>query len=289
MARGLRRTTAAVTSRFTASGRDDCLRRVESRLKALEEPLVELKRAIRYDAAHVRAGLLDYDGADIWMRLGSFREFQRMRSCRSEPWTVRWIEEWIGPGEVLYDLGANVGAYTLVAACKPGGGARVYAFEPGSATYAALVENLMLNAVTGTVTALPVALGARTELQELGLSQLDAGAAMHTVGGADDEAGRQHILVYALDEFVRQFDLPRPAHVKLDVDGLEHAVLEGATGLLGDPSLRTVLCELDAADEARIVETLTGHGFTLHERFGREKPASAVQPPAYGLFVRQAA
>ncbi len=282
----LTRRIRTAAGRITGRGSAD--RRLEKRLKALEAPLTELRRAARYEAAHVRAGRLDYEGAEIWMRLGSFREFQRLYSCRSEPWTVDWIEQWIRPGEVLYDLGANVGAYSLVAAKKPGGGARVYAFEPGFSTYAALIENLVLNAADRDITALPVAIGERTELTHLALSQLDAGAALHSMGGESEGAALlQPILVYALDDFVERFGLPIPAHIKLDVDGAEQAVLAGAGRVLSDPGLRTMLCELDRAEESDLIATFAGHGLHLRERFGREKKGSVEQPPAYGLFVRE--
>src|ERR671932_123659 len=58
----------------------------------------------------------------------------RLRPVAKEPWTVRWLERSLRDGDVLYDVGANVGAYSLIAAAL---GAQVVAIEPAYANYAA--------------------------------------------------------------------------------------------------------------------------------------------------------
>ncbi len=57
---------------------------------------------------------------EIWLRATSMPELRwRARSCAKEPWTVRWIQESIRKGDVLYDIGANVGTFALLAAREP--------------------------------------------------------------------------------------------------------------------------------------------------------------------------
>jgi FkbM family methyltransferase len=115
---------------------------------------------------------LDYEGAEILLGVPSKSAQARLRGCAKEPWTVQWIEGWIQPDEVLYDIGANVGAYSLVAALSPAVRARVVAVEPGYPTFAALSDNVVRNRAQGRVTALPVALGRSTTLQSLQLRTL---------------------------------------------------------------------------------------------------------------------
>jgi prevent-host-death family protein len=97
---------------------------------------------------------------------------------------------------------------------------------------------------------------------------------------ADVRAGR----VYSLDEVRRELGL--------DVDGTELDVLAGAERALSDPSLRTVLTELDDKEAGQLEAVLAGHGLHLRERFRSEKRnlgpdgSDAPQPPAYGLFTR---
>jgi len=85
--------------------------------------------AIKSDISVVRR--LDYGPRQIMMNVDSDFEYQvRLKSCRKEPETVNWIETFFKEGQVLYDIGANIGAYTLVAASFFDGKLRVYAFEP---------------------------------------------------------------------------------------------------------------------------------------------------------------
>src|SRR5687768_15230226 len=95
---------------------------------------------------------LDYLPADLKVSVDTTEHLGRLRSCAKEPGTVRWIESHLKPGEVFYDIGANIGAYTLVAFGHTRGKSRIVAFEPGFATFATLCENLALNGSGETVT-----------------------------------------------------------------------------------------------------------------------------------------
>ena len=89
---------------------------------------------------------LDYPKNPISILVTSPKEnSSRARSVMSEPWTVHWLERVVSPGEVLYDVGANVGTYSLVAAISHDREVRVFAFEPSFVTYAALCRNILEN------------------------------------------------------------------------------------------------------------------------------------------------
>ena len=110
---------------------------------------------------------LDYPRREILLSAGSAAVLGRARACRKEPETVEWIENVLEPEEVLFDIGANVGAYALVAWAATGGTAMVVAFEPSVLNFANLVENTRLNDCRGRVVPLPVALGDSTRLDTL--------------------------------------------------------------------------------------------------------------------------
>src|SRR5687768_12995904 len=85
---------------------------------------------------------LDYPNRKILMEIETqVEQAFRVHSCSKEPWTIDLIER-MEPGDVLYDVGANVGPYTLVAAAL---GHRVVAIEPGYQNYARLCHNLAMN------------------------------------------------------------------------------------------------------------------------------------------------
>src|SRR4051794_37732121 len=106
---------------------------------------------------------MDYEHADILLRRSAPKIDLRLRSAAKEPWTVKWIEAF-EPGDVFYDIGANVGAYSLLAAKVGGGAVPVVAFEPSAPTYHDLCVNVALNGCDEIVTPLPFALWSETTL-----------------------------------------------------------------------------------------------------------------------------
>lgn len=223
---------------------------------------------------------MDYTKAAIYLRLTSRQEFHRLKSCGKEPWTVSWVERHLQPGQVLYDVGANIGAYTLVGAVTVPE-ARVVAFEPSPANFAALCANLELNAVADRVTPIPLALGDRARSANLGGDAAVPGASPHVDQAATSAA---KALVDRLDDVIERYGLPPANHLKLDVDGAELDVLAGAERTLGDASLSSLMVELDREREEGVVNRLRAFGFDLAERAaGRDRSRSM---PTYGLFLR---
>jgi FkbM family methyltransferase len=233
---------------------------------------------------------LDYPSATILMRTGNKREHVRLRACAKEPWTVEWIEQLIHPGDVLYDIGANVGAYSLIAAMKPGGGARVVAFEPGCSTFASLCENVSINGLSECVTPLPVALSDVTDLGFFNYTSLSAGSALHALETTKaviefQPVFRQPLLTFRLDDLIPQFRLPQPNHLKIDVDGAEVAVLQGASETLENPALRTVMVEVLLEQSSDVTQWLEQKGLKLTRRIERPNKEGVLMV-WYGLFAR---
>src|SRR5687767_9397515 len=103
---------------------------------------------------------LDYEKAVIKMIAHTQLEVDvRAKACAKEPWTVAFIEN-MKRGDVLWDVGANVGSYSLIAAAL---GHDVVAIEPGLANFKALIDNAQLNRSQGRIYAMQVVLGATTE------------------------------------------------------------------------------------------------------------------------------
>lgn len=139
------------------------------------------------------------------------------------------------PGDVVVDVGANVGSHTLHLARLVGDAGHVIACEPTAWAFAKLKANLALNpAVSARVTpvqAMLVREGAATEAAVYsswpladagGVHELHRGRAMSTEGASAD----------TFDALVDRLALPRVDVVKLDVDGHEHHVLAGAARVL---------------------------------------------------------
>ena len=195
---------------------------------------------------------MDYDRGILTLLANSETEYNvRLRSCEKEPETVNWIQQTIQPGDVLYDIGANVGAYTLIAAHASEQQAVIYAFEPGYNTFPHLVDNIMYNGYNEIITPFQIAFGARTILNAFGYSTSDAGGAQHPgIRYEGHESQLQHtVLTYSLDDFIRLFKLPPPTHLKIDVDGSEMDILRGATKTLEAFPPRWLLIEIDTREQ----------------------------------------
>jgi FkbM family methyltransferase len=241
---------------------------------------------------HTKPERLDFPDADVFLRITSKAERMRLRACAKEPFTVEWLREHVGAGDVLFDIGANIGVYSLIAAKKPGGGARVFAFDPSYANIASLGAGMVLNHVEDAVTPIPVALSDRTGLAVFNLRSLEPGSARHSLGDdpAVDEGPvlfRQPVMTFRLDDLVQLVGLPLPNHVKLDVDGGELAVLEGASRTLSSPALRTVLIEVSTSMSEAVSAVLARHGLGLHAKVHVQNRAGEYLV-WYGLFVRGA-
>jgi len=189
----------------------------------------------------------------------------------AEPETIRWLDT-LPEGDVLWDIGANVGAFTMYAAVRRG--LRVVAFEPGAASFAVLTRNIELNGLAGRADAYCVALADDTRLDYLHMANTGPGHSMHAFGTNDTVDGpispvfRQAVPGFTADRFQEMFNAPKPQHIKLDVDSIELAVLHGAEHLLRD-SVQSLLVEVDGhEDGAEIRRFLNTLGFD------EEKPAA---------------
>jgi FkbM family methyltransferase len=260
------------------------------RLRRLARGVPGLQRAHQFLLGRLLLlrGVAELDYRPARIRIGTSTKtivHLRLRPVAKEPWTVEWIESNLRAGDVLYDIGANVGVYSLIAAKAGPPGVAIFAIEPGYANYASLCENLVLNGLGDTVTALPVVLGEQNRLGSLGYAHVSAGAALHSLDARGSSVFSQAVLVHSLDDLIATFSLPVPTLIKLDVDGSEGAVLAGARETLRRPELRSLIVEVDTAATDAVSAELTEAGFILSNRVDHRfgEPLPGVW---YGIFDR---
>ncbi|HEX4956214.1 MAG TPA: FkbM family methyltransferase [Thermoanaerobaculia bacterium] len=142
-------------------------------------------------------------------------------------------------GQVVFDVGANLGTYTRLFSHVVGPRGRVHAFEPVPATYASLEANVARRPRWENVTLHRLALGDRAGAARIFLPGGDHGQASlmrHRAGswlGAESIESSDTPLA-TLDGLVAAGSLPRPDFLKIDVEGGELAVIEGAIATLRD-------------------------------------------------------
>lgn len=194
--------------------------------------------------------------------------FQAMRSAytssaitrffEDEPDTLEWIDTTLAQGDVLWDIGANIGLYSLYAAAK--GGVRIFSFEPSAFNFALLVEHVALNKKDELVNPLCVALSDSTGVFPLHMANLSVGRAGNGLRDARTQEGtfasvfKQSVPALKGDDAVALLGIPAPTHIKLDVDGIEGLILAGMPKVLA--SVKTVLVEVEGENEAHAVERI---------------------------------
>ena len=165
-----------------------------------------------------------------------------------EPDTIEWIRS-MPAGSVFYDVGANIGLYTVLAAKQ---GLKTFAFEPEGQNFAVLIRNLAMNNLTNAV-AFPFSITDTQSISTLRLQSLQVGGSCHSYGSdlnykreAKTWAYAQGSCGFSLDELVLQARMPQPDYIKVDVDGFEDKVLAGGVEVL--KNVRSVLVEMDSAN-----------------------------------------
>lgn len=235
-----------------------------------------VRRRLRFRGADFEARY-----AEIGYRGRAFRfvESGRLAAKRiesfltKEPSTLVWIDSFAAD-DVFYDVGANVGTYSVYAAVAAG--CRVLAFEPESLNYAELNKNVFINGVGDRVTAFCCGVSDRHALTTLFLSRFAPAGSHHDCGEnrwegpvtrlAESPAHRprQGVATFRLDDLASAYGLAPPTHIKVDVDGLERLVVDGAVGLLGPGSpLKTILVETDfkLAPSVELIDLMAARGW----------------------------
>ena len=218
---------------------------------------------------------IEHAGRRLRFAASGSASVKRARSLfQKEPITISWIDSF-AKGESLFDIGANLGLYTVYAAVMRD--AAVYAFEPEALNYAELNKNIYLNDLHGKVVGYCLALSNHNKTDKLLLSDFGLGISHHDFEENSWTEDKQFTPDWLCKKDGRRVQgcigrtvnsliddgLPVPHHIKIDVDGLEHRVVAGMTKILQDPRLKTVLVEINFDSKANldIVDDLCARGW----------------------------
>jgi len=160
-----------------------------------------------------------------------------------EPWTLKWFMQ-LEEDDVLWDIGANVGLYSLWAAhktpCK-----NIYSFEPSSYNYPILHTNIIKNNYQDRITAYPIGLSDFNIASEIGLEHPNPGAASASLLS---KFKNQHIqkqgCIALSGDFLIDLGIPSPTHLKIDVDGIEPYIINGLENAIAE-TVKSIIVEID--------------------------------------------
>lgn len=222
-----------------------------------------------YERSLLRRGYLDtvIMGQSLRLAITSRREISRIETFNEQAFVQQMLDS-LRPGDVIWDVGANIGMISLLLARRAAElGASIHAFEPEPRNFSELVRNIGLNGFEKVITA-----------HHLALSDGDGEATLFVNGEVGE--GRHSILTPFSDvsmrvtvpmasarTFISQTDY-RPNVVKIDVEGAEIRVLHGMQSTLLAAGVRELLLEIhpfqggDGESNAeRVMKFVTRSGF----------------------------
>jgi FkbM family methyltransferase len=213
-----------------------------------------------------------------------------------EPGTIAWLDAEVRAGEILWDVGANIGPYSLYAISK---GAAVVAFEPHVANARSLFRNLRANQMSKAAVVVTSPLSDKDGLVPFYYAAAAPGSSGSQLaepvaedGGLFTPAAQE--LKYAITgDAVAVATGEPPTLVKIDVDGRELHVLVGMVGLFHYRPPRSLQVEIHAATNETIVAFLERLGYRLDHRHHTSrgakliaKGADPMSVPHNAVFVR---
>ena len=177
----------------------------------------------------------------------NLNKFRVKTFSTKEPETLDWIDNFEN-NSVFWDIGSNIGLYTCYAAKKKN--CKVFSFEPSIFNLELLARNININNLEKMVTLIPIPLNEKVEINNFNMSNRDWGGALSTFGKEYTHDGTNiksnfsySTLGISMDDAIDFMNLPYPKYIKIDVDGIEHLILKGASKTLKKVS--SLLIEVD--------------------------------------------
>ncbi len=214
-----------------------------------------------------------------------------------EPETIEWIDK-MEIGSLLWDIGANVGLYSVYAGVK---GLRVCAFEPSALNTFLISKNIELNNLKDNVTLFPIAISDKNEFGYLNMTSTELGGALNEFNKDDlesvhagkcsrDVVFKQGMFAYSIDEMIEKYGFDIPNYIKIDVDSIEDKIIFGANRTLANNGVKGILVELDETEERtdKLIEFLADKGLFLKEKRQAEMFKSSEFQTQYNyIFERE--
>ncbi|MCK5270256.1 MAG: FkbM family methyltransferase [Sedimentisphaerales bacterium] len=159
----------------------------------------------------------------------------------------RFVTGFLEPGMIFFDIGANLGQYTLLAAQRVGPTGRVHSFEPSGRMYSELQYNVGLNNLSDNCFLNEVAVSEKEGSAQL--SRYEPGAEVFGSLGNQHWANRsivgsEEVKTITLDTYVLENHIPKIDLIKIDIEGGELPALRGAERILSQTDAPTIVLEM---------------------------------------------
>lgn len=198
-------------------------------------------------------------GIKFYVRKGAYGLTGNIYSGLHEFEDMAFLLHYLRPGDIFFDVGANVGSYTLLASgvCR----ARATVLEPVPATFNYLVRNIELNSLQGQTRLINAAAGPKEGTLTFTVNE---DVTNHVITGGEENDNQIRVPVITIDSLIVEGE---PNLIKIDVEGFETEVLKGMTVTLMTKSLKAIIIELNGSggrygfDESQIHRLLVSKYF----------------------------
>lgn len=170
-----------------------------------------------------------------------------------EPETLNWIDNFEeNEKSIFWDIGSNIGLYSIYAALKHKN-MEIHSFEPSSSNLRVLSRNISINSLENRIKINQFPLTNKSKgFQIMMESDFREGGALHSFGKNLNFEGEKiniknnySIYGFNIDFLINSLEFKIPNYIKIDVDGLEHFILEGANKVLSNENLKSLLIEIN--------------------------------------------
>jgi FkbM family methyltransferase len=207
--------------------------------------------------------IFEYQGIQMKYSTPNETTYGRVASqLVKETTTIEWLNK-MNQNEVLFDIGANIGIYTIFPAMVRG--VNVYSFEPQSENFSILNQNIYLNNLCKQVKSFPLSISDYQGIGLLNVEDLSPGKSGNQLGLDNDNSSFiQGTYSVTLDSLL-DLGLPIPDYIKIDVDGIESKVINGGRNML--KHIKSLLVEVDADDDSHkeMIRNIQTLGFEYNE------------------------
>lgn len=202
-----------------------------------------------------------------------------------DPDLLRLAAEVVRPGDIIWDIGANIGLFSFAAAVAAGPSGHVLALEPDALLAGMLRRSAVANPDLAPVQVLSVAVADEVGVGWLNIARRNR-STNHLDGFGTTQTGgvrtTELVPTVTLDWLAGRF--PMPAVVKIDVEAAELKVLSGGASVLR--SRPTIVCEVAGSNSAAAGHLLTTYGYTLydaHQPSAQRTPTTGAPPDTLAI------
>jgi FkbM family methyltransferase len=170
-----------------------------------------------------------------------------------EPETLEWIDSFQEKeNSIFWDIGANIGLYSIYNSLKHPKSTTI-AFEPSSSNLRILTRNISINNLEKNIKVISMPLTNKKNIfQEMKEGQFIEGGALNSFGEKFDFEGKEfkptmkyNLLGTTINYFLENSILDIPDYIKIDVDGIEHLIIEGGDKFLNDKKVKSLSIEIN--------------------------------------------